>query len=118
MEVESSEVDGFMWHFKYPLAGGATYEYVEKDEDGNVTLRETRDYISIATTRPETMLGDGAVAVAIIAGEQCVAFAFRQHQALLTEAGKELTESEAVVAVLVHPLKNPLQSHDAAHAAS
>ena len=33
------------------------------DEDGNVTLRETRDYISIATTRPETMLGDGAVAV-------------------------------------------------------
>jgi valyl-tRNA synthetase len=28
-----------------------------------VTLRETRDYISIATTRPETMLGDGAVAV-------------------------------------------------------
>jgi valyl-tRNA synthetase len=63
LEVESTEVDGHMWHFKYPLAGGATYEYVEKDEDGNVTLRETRDYISIATTRPETMLGDGAVAV-------------------------------------------------------
>ena len=63
LEVENIEVDGFMWHFKYPLAGGATYEYVEKDEDGNVTLRETRDYISIATTRPETMLGDGAVAV-------------------------------------------------------
>ena len=52
-----------MWHFKYPLAGGETYEYVEKDEDGHITLRETRDYISIATTRPETMLGDGAVAV-------------------------------------------------------
>ncbi|NVK32893.1 MAG: valine--tRNA ligase, partial [Rhodobacteraceae bacterium] len=50
-------------HFKYPLAGGETYEYVEKDEEGNITLRETRDYISIATTRPETMLGDGAVAV-------------------------------------------------------
>ncbi|MEM8555543.1 MAG: valine--tRNA ligase, partial [Pseudomonadota bacterium] len=57
------EVAGHMWHFKYPLADGVTYEYVEKDEDGNVTLRETRDYISIATTRPETMLGDGAVAV-------------------------------------------------------
>ena len=28
-----------MWHFKYPLAGGETYNYVEKDEDGNVTLR-------------------------------------------------------------------------------
>ncbi|MEO1613638.1 MAG: class I tRNA ligase family protein, partial [Pseudomonadota bacterium] len=63
LEVENIEVDGHMWHFKYPLADGATYEYVEKDEDGNVTLRETRDYISIATTRPETMLGDGAVAV-------------------------------------------------------
>ncbi|MEM7061283.1 MAG: valine--tRNA ligase [Pseudomonadota bacterium] len=63
LEVENTEVDGHMWHFKYPLQDGATYEYVEKDEDGNVTLRETRDYISIATTRPETMLGDGAVAV-------------------------------------------------------
>ena len=63
LEVENSEIDGHMWHFKYPLEGGATYEYVEKDEDGNETLREKRDYISIATTRPETMLGDGAVAV-------------------------------------------------------
>ncbi len=78
LEVESTEVDGHMWHFKYPLAGGATYDYVEKDADGNVTLRETRDYISIATTRPETMLGDGAVAVhpsderyAAIVGKLC-----------------------------------------------
>ena len=63
LEVENIEVPGHMWHFKYPLAGGETYEYVERDADGNVTLRETRDYISIATTRPETMLGDGAVAV-------------------------------------------------------
>jgi valyl-tRNA synthetase len=63
LEVENIEVDGHMWHFKYPLAGGETYDYVEKDAEGNVTLRETRDYISIATTRPETMLGDGAVAV-------------------------------------------------------
>ncbi|MEO0729504.1 MAG: valine--tRNA ligase, partial [Pseudomonadota bacterium] len=63
LEVENTDVAGHMWHFKYPLAGGATYEYVEKDADGQVTLRETRDYISIATTRPETMLGDGAVAV-------------------------------------------------------
>ena len=63
LEVENTEVPGHMWHFKYPLAGGEIYEYVEKDADGNVTFRETRDYISIATTRPETMLGDGAVAV-------------------------------------------------------
>ncbi|MCX8952265.1 valine--tRNA ligase [Ruegeria sp. NA] len=63
LEVENIETPGHMWHFKYPLAGGETYEYLEKDEDGNVILREERDYISIATTRPETMLGDGAVAV-------------------------------------------------------
>ena len=52
-----------MWHFKYPLEGGATYTYVERDEDGKVLFEEERNYISIATTRPETMLGDGAVAV-------------------------------------------------------
>ena len=63
LEVENVEVAGHMWHFKYKLAGDETYAYVEKDADGNVTLEEERDYISIATTRPETMLGDGAVAV-------------------------------------------------------
>ena len=63
LEVENIEVQGHMWHFKYPLAGGETYIYREKDEDGTVTFEEERDYISIATTRPETMLGDGAVAV-------------------------------------------------------
>ena len=63
LEVENIEKDGHFWHFKYPLEGGETYTYVEKDEDGNVILTEERDYISIATTRPETMLGDGAVAV-------------------------------------------------------
>ena len=63
LEVENTEVDGHMWHYKYPLAGGESYTYIEKDTDGNITLEETRDYISIATTRPETMLGDGAVAV-------------------------------------------------------
>src|SRR3954454_15494099 len=52
-----------MWHFEYPLEGGRTYGYVERDADGNVLFEEERDYISIATTRPETMLGDGAVAV-------------------------------------------------------
>ena len=63
LEVENLEVAGHMWHFKYRLSGGETYEYIEKDATGQITLRETRDYISIATTRPETMLGDGAVAV-------------------------------------------------------
>lgn len=63
LEVENIETAGHMWHFKYPLADGASYEYVQKDADGTVTLREQRDYIAIATTRPETMLGDGAIAV-------------------------------------------------------
>ena len=63
LEVENIEVAGHMWHFKYRLADGESYEYIEKDENGTVTLREVRDYIAIATTRPETMLGDGAVAV-------------------------------------------------------
>lgn len=43
-EVEMEEVDGFMWLLRYPLADGS----------GHVT---------VATTRPETMLGDTAVAV-------------------------------------------------------
>jgi valyl-tRNA synthetase len=63
LEVENIETDGHMWHFKYPLADGVTYRYIEKDEEGAVIVDEMRDYISIATTRPETMLGDGAVAV-------------------------------------------------------
>ncbi|WP_313591146.1 valine--tRNA ligase [Agrobacterium cavarae] len=63
IEVENREADGHMWHFKYPLAGGETYTYVERDADGNIVFQEERDYIAIATTRPETMLGDGAVAV-------------------------------------------------------
>ncbi len=63
LEVENTETPGQMWHFRYPLADGGTYLYVEKDENGQTVLEEERDYISIATTRPETMLGDGAVAV-------------------------------------------------------
>ncbi|WP_281825605.1 valine--tRNA ligase [Jannaschia rubra] len=63
LEVENIETAGHMWHFRYPLAGGETYTYVERDEDGEILFEEERDYIAIATTRPETMLGDGAVAV-------------------------------------------------------
>ena len=63
LEVENIETDGHMWHFKYLLAGGETYTYIEKDKNGKIIKKENRDYISIATTRPETMLGDGAVAV-------------------------------------------------------
>src|SRR5688572_19180289 len=63
LEVVNEEEDGFLWSICYPLADGASYEYVERDEDGNETLRETRDYLVVATTRPETMLGDTAAMV-------------------------------------------------------
>ena len=63
LEVENIETAGKMWHFKYPLQNDETYLHIERDVDGNIMKEETRDYISIATTRPETMLGDGAIAV-------------------------------------------------------
>lgn len=50
LEVENKEKQGHMWHFRYPLAQGAL------TSDG-------KDYLEVATTRPETMLGDSAVAV-------------------------------------------------------
>ena len=55
LEVETQEVQGSFWHFKYPLADGVTL-------DANNPLG-ARDYIEVATTRPETMLADMAVAV-------------------------------------------------------
>jgi valyl-tRNA synthetase len=64
LEVEQREVEGFYWHFAYPLADGVTFQYpIAFDEDGKATEFETRDYIVVATTRPETMLGDTGVAV-------------------------------------------------------
>ncbi len=45
LEVEPRESDGHLWHFRYPIEG----------RDGK--------FITVATTRPETMLGDTAVAV-------------------------------------------------------
>jgi len=48
LEVESEEEEGSLWHLRYPLADGPV--------DG-------REYVVVATTRPETMLGDTAVAV-------------------------------------------------------
>ena len=64
LEVEQREQDGHYWHFAYPLADGVTYEHpVAFDEDGKATEFETRGFIVVATTRPETMLGDTGVAV-------------------------------------------------------
>jgi valyl-tRNA synthetase len=50
LEVENRDEKGFLWHFRYPLADGT------KTIDG-------KPYLVVATTRPETMLGDTAVAV-------------------------------------------------------
>ena len=64
LEVENREVKGHFWHFRYPLADGATYEFpTQFDELGKPVVFEERDYIVVATTRPETMLGDTGVAV-------------------------------------------------------
>ncbi|MBI5312693.1 MAG: valine--tRNA ligase, partial [Methylocystis sp.] len=49
LEVLQQEVKGHLWRFKYPIV----------DDAG----KETGEYIVVATTRPETMLGDTAVAV-------------------------------------------------------
>ena len=62
LEVVSEEENGHLWSIRYPLVD-ATYEHVEVDAEGLETLRETRDYLVVATTRPETMLGDVAVMV-------------------------------------------------------
>ena len=50
LEVENKDVKGYMWYIKYKLADGV------KTSDG-------KDYLLVATTRPETLLGDSAVAV-------------------------------------------------------
>jgi len=50
LEVINEEENGSFWYFRYPLAGGAL-------------TAEGKDHIVIATTRPETMLGDTALAV-------------------------------------------------------
>ncbi|NTF31635.1 valine--tRNA ligase [Rhizobium skierniewicense] len=64
MEVEQLEVKGNLWHFRYPLEDGVTYQYpCAWDDRGQPTEFETRDYIVVATTRPETMLGDTGIAV-------------------------------------------------------
>lgn len=64
LEVEQVEVNGNMWRLRYQLADGATYRHpVAFDEEGRPTEWEERDYLTVATTRPETMLGDTGIAV-------------------------------------------------------
>ena len=51
LEVEQHEIDGHLWHFRYPIEGR------EFNAD------DPASFVVVATTRPETMLGDTAVAV-------------------------------------------------------
>ena len=53
LEVESEEEDGFLWHIRYPLV----------DDDGSLAAAGLPTSLVVATTRPETMLGDTAVMV-------------------------------------------------------
>ncbi len=51
LEVEQREMDGNLWHFRYPIEGETFH------------AEDSHTYITVATTRPETMLGDTGVAV-------------------------------------------------------
>ncbi|MEO0720489.1 MAG: valine--tRNA ligase, partial [Pseudomonadota bacterium] len=76
LEVEQVEEKGKLWRFRYPLADGLTYRHpliVEGEDETRRDWRpsdarapdawEERGHLVVATTRPETMLGDTGVAV-------------------------------------------------------
>lgn len=64
LEVEQHEINGNLWYLRYPLEPGVTYQHpVAFDEGGKATEWEARNYLVVATTRPETMLGDSGIAV-------------------------------------------------------
>ena len=74
LEIVQIETKGHLWHVRYPLADGAAYDHPYrldgegrrcdwKPSDGAPDGYERRDYIVVATTRPETMLGDTGIAV-------------------------------------------------------
>jgi valyl-tRNA synthetase len=59
LEVDMTERDGHMWHILYPFSDGPITAPDDAGEFGGVQMRG----LTIATTRPETMMGDGALAV-------------------------------------------------------
>ncbi|MFW6079519.1 MAG: valine--tRNA ligase, partial [Gemmatimonadota bacterium] len=77
-EAEPEETEGKLYHLRYPVAapstgagadsagppeGGGSADTAGRGSDGVGTLPDGRRYLTVATTRPETMLGDTAVAV-------------------------------------------------------
>jgi valyl-tRNA synthetase len=74
LEVESEEEDGWLWHIAYPLV----------DEDGSLAAAGGSGHLVVATTRPETLLGDTAVMVHP-EDERYTAFIGRQVRLPLTD---------------------------------
>ncbi|HVZ13026.1 MAG TPA: valine--tRNA ligase [Bauldia sp.] len=59
LEVQQVETKGKLWHFRYPIEG----EQEAASAEGATGTEKSPKYIVVATTRPETMLGDSGVAV-------------------------------------------------------
>ena len=66
-EVEHQSVQGFFWYLKYPLETavdcGTAFQAVDEKNTGRMPAPHVIEHVTVATTRPETMLGDTAVAM-------------------------------------------------------
>ncbi len=65
-EAEGEETDGHLWHIRYPIgdeAAGAAESARDAGAESIGQLPDGRWYLTVSTTRPETMLGDTGVAV-------------------------------------------------------
>ncbi|MEW6556248.1 MAG: valine--tRNA ligase [Elusimicrobiota bacterium] len=65
-EVEQEDEKGKLWYIKYPLEAAIkrlSNQQLSETQSPNRQIAKSPDYITVATTRPETMLGDTAVAV-------------------------------------------------------
>ena len=88
LEVQQQEVEGHLWHFRYPILG------------------EDDRYITVATTRPETMLGDTAVAVhpdderyRDLVGRQAVLPLVGRHIAIVADAYADPEQGSGAVKI-------------------
>ncbi len=62
-EVEMETIDGHFWYMKYPIVEPTSRTREETVSPDPAHWRDTGQFVTVATTRPETMLGDTAVAV-------------------------------------------------------
>ncbi len=63
IEVEHEDTDGYLYYIKYPLLEGQGSPRTGAEAHAGKPASEYSDFITVATTRPETMLGDTAIAV-------------------------------------------------------